>query len=64
MLRWGDVEHEAVMEKGRSKSSSGAANPVAQLGAFSGLTCFIIFSSLSAGPVDAFASLWLLTAVL
>lgn len=32
-------------------------NFVAQLEVFLGLTCFIIFSNLSAGPVDTFASL-------
>lgn len=57
MLLWNDMKHEVSMEKVRPKSSSGAMNFVAQLEVFLGLTCFIIFSNLSAGPVDTFASL-------
>lgn len=56
MSLWGDMKHEIIMEKVTSKSSSGAANFVARLEAFLGLTCFIIFPALSAGRVDVFAS--------
>ena len=63
-LLWGGMKHEVIMEKVRSKLSSEVANFVAQFEAFLGLTCFISFSNLSTGPVDAFASLRERTAVL
>lgn len=64
MLLRGDVKHEIIMEKIRSKSPSGAASFVARFEAFLGLTSFIVFPDRSAGLVGAFASLQERTAAL